>query len=262
MYSSRLSHRCATNRYFQVLGSIHDIESYLGIDNTLSLHACLFTSHWAHLSIIPLWLSSILFHLASSGTYSQWMYNPLASIQVSHGIWDPHSYTHALSTLVYLSHLPINSGMILSYGGVYHVLYTLGFCTLTQIYSIILILDLLSIMSLSISSLQYNMSTSSLKSIVMASTHLGRYNSYICLFKQFIVSYLSSPPLHISSHSMSLVSLALLLWSGHLIDIQCSSIGYPYPLSFLGGLKSNTSSITLSDISHHHLSVSILTLLG
>jgi hypothetical protein len=27
--------RCATNKYFQIIGSIHDIESYFGIDNTV-----------------------------------------------------------------------------------------------------------------------------------------------------------------------------------------------------------------------------------
>ena len=30
--------RCGTNKYFQIIGSIHDIESYFGLDNTSSLN--------------------------------------------------------------------------------------------------------------------------------------------------------------------------------------------------------------------------------
>ena len=44
--------RCATNKYFQIIGSIHDIESYFGIDNTFSLNVQIFFSHWGHLAII------------------------------------------------------------------------------------------------------------------------------------------------------------------------------------------------------------------
>ena len=47
-----LNGRCATSRYLQVVGSIHDIESYFGIDNTLSLNLQIFTAHWGHLTII------------------------------------------------------------------------------------------------------------------------------------------------------------------------------------------------------------------
>jgi hypothetical protein len=82
-----LSHRCATNKYFQVIGSIHDIESYSALDNTSSLNEHLFTPHWVHLSIIPSWLSSILFHLAWHRTYTLWVNNPLASLQISHDIY-------------------------------------------------------------------------------------------------------------------------------------------------------------------------------
>jgi len=34
----QLAYRCATNRYLQVIGSIHDIESHVSIDNTSSLN--------------------------------------------------------------------------------------------------------------------------------------------------------------------------------------------------------------------------------
>jgi hypothetical protein len=158
LYTNTLSHRCATNRYFQVIGSIHDIESYCALDNTSSLNGHLFISHWAHLSIIPSWLSSIFFHLGLSSTYMLWYHNPIASLQISHGIWDPHLHTHPLSILGIFIHPAINSRVVLSYGGAYNMSYTLGFNTLTQIYSITLILDLFSIITLILASFHHMIS--------------------------------------------------------------------------------------------------------
>ena len=64
--------RCATsatNKYFQIIGSIHDIESYFGIDNTSTLNVQIFFSHWGHLSIIFLWVSRNLYHIGWNGNY-------------------------------------------------------------------------------------------------------------------------------------------------------------------------------------------------
>jgi len=48
--------RCATNKYFQILGSIHDIESYSSIDHTSSYDVQIFLCHWGHLAIILVWV--------------------------------------------------------------------------------------------------------------------------------------------------------------------------------------------------------------
>ena len=85
--------RCATNKYFQMIGSIHDIESYFHIDNTSSLNIQVFLSHWGHLAIIFIWVSSNLFHIAWNGNYELWILNPIATIPIAHGIWDPHFAT-------------------------------------------------------------------------------------------------------------------------------------------------------------------------
>merc|ERR1712186_187380 len=82
--------RCATGRYFQVIGNIHDIESYFGIDNALSLNTQIFLSHWGHLAIIFLWVSGNLFHIGWNGNYELWVKNPIATMPIAHGIWDPH----------------------------------------------------------------------------------------------------------------------------------------------------------------------------
>ena len=73
--------RCATNKYFQIIGSIHDIESYFRIDNTSSLNVQIFFSNWAHLAIIFVWVSRNLFHIGWNGNYELWVKNPIASIQ-------------------------------------------------------------------------------------------------------------------------------------------------------------------------------------
>ena len=47
-----LDGRCATNKYFQIIGSIHDIESYFGIDNTAGSYVQILFCHWGHKAII------------------------------------------------------------------------------------------------------------------------------------------------------------------------------------------------------------------
>ena len=83
--------RCATNKYFQIIGSIHDIESYFGLDNTSSLNLQIFFSHWGHLAIIFAWTSTNLFHTACNANYELWVKNPVARIPIAHGLWDPHA---------------------------------------------------------------------------------------------------------------------------------------------------------------------------
>jgi photosystem I P700 chlorophyll a apoprotein A2 len=204
-------------------------------------------------TLILIWLSSIFLHLGMCGTYTQWLCNPLACVQLSHGIWDPHLYTHSPTSRVTISTFnAINTSVVLSYSGVSNILYTLGFSTVTQIYSVVLIMDMLSVCSLLVGWIHIKIpSWSSSRS---TSRHL--YNPEIVS----VISHITSPSIHISSQSIILLSLAQLLWSAHLIDIQGGTSIHSYPLSFVGGLKSDTCSIVLSDISHHHLALSILLL--
>jgi hypothetical protein len=85
-----LDGRCATSQYFQVIGSIHDIQSYFGIDDSFSFNMQIFLSHWGHLAIIFIWVSSIQFHIGSHGNYQLWEHNPINSIPIAHAVFDPH----------------------------------------------------------------------------------------------------------------------------------------------------------------------------
>ncbi len=106
MIYSQFGFRCATKKYFQIIGSIHDIESYFGIDNHTSLNVQMLFCHWGHLAIIFVWVSRNLFHIGWNGNYSLWVLNPIATIPIAHGIWDPdlantntRDYTIVLSSV-------------------------------------------------------------------------------------------------------------------------------------------------------------------
>ena len=175
----------------------------------------------------------------------------MALVQLSHGVWDPHLYTHPSTSRGSLGTLnDINSRVVLSYSGVYNTLYTLGFKTMTQIYSIVLILDMLSVVTLLLGAIHLKVPSWG----ASRSTFRHLYNT------MSVTSHITSPPMHISSQSITLLALGQLLWSTHLIDIQGVTMKGVYPLSFVGGLKSDTSCIMLSDISHHHLALPILLL--
>jgi hypothetical protein len=82
--------RCATNKYFQIIGSIHDIESYSPIDHTSSYDVQILLCHWGHLAIILVWVSRNLFHIGWNGNYELWEQNPIDTLPIADGIWDPH----------------------------------------------------------------------------------------------------------------------------------------------------------------------------
>ena len=128
-----LDGRCATNKYFQIIGSIHDIESYFRIDNTPSSYVQIFFSHWAHKAIIFVWVSRNLFHIAWNGNYELWEQNPIKTIPIAHGICDPH---FALS----------NIRNKIAYNGIYNWLYTLGFDSVFKhLYNFVITDELLAV---------------------------------------------------------------------------------------------------------------------
>lgn len=143
--NAKLNGRCATNKYFQIIGSIHDIESYFGIDNTSSLNLQIFFCHWGHLAIIFLWVSRNLFHISYSGNYSLWVWKPIATGPIAHGIWDPH-FGLAISDAY--SSSKSDYTILLSYSGIYNWLYTVGYNNIFQIYNTQIILQLLALLSI------------------------------------------------------------------------------------------------------------------
>jgi len=130
-----LDGRCATNRYFQVIGNIHDIESYFAIDHAFSLNVNIFLCHWGHLAIIFMWLSAIHYHVGHEGNYQLWSINPINTIPIAHAVFDPH---FALSEIT-------NN---ISHSGIYNALLSLGFSSVSDLYNVVIASELLALISL------------------------------------------------------------------------------------------------------------------
>ena len=141
------SSRCATNKYFQIIGSIHDIESYFGLDNTSSLNVQIFLGHWGHLSIILWWLATNLFHLGWNANYQLSVKNPIRTNGIAHAIWDPHA-RFLISQKIYSMFKTSAHTIVLSYSGIYNWLYTVGFNSVNEIYNLIIQLELLAVISI------------------------------------------------------------------------------------------------------------------
>jgi photosystem I P700 chlorophyll a apoprotein A2 len=297
LYLHQTNGRCATNKYFQIIGNIHDIESYLGIDNTASLNAQIFLCHWAHLAIIFVWVSSNLFHIGWNGNYELWLKNPIATIPIAHSIWDPH---FALSNAY--------SSSVQTYSGIYNWLYTPGFNSVFQIYNFVIMCELLAVISIPLAKV-HNLYFDSLLEALSLSKSLIQdrqaQSRFSWPFKLFVAYFdlLDSTGLRLNFHTGIIIGLISIGWAGHIVHVAIpisrgivisfstlfnSSPSYLYPfytlswiqyssdmdnhnhifrssigagraiLGFDGGLKSNTISLYLTDIAHHHLALGIL----
>ena len=295
LYLHQTNGRCATNKYFQIIGNIHDIESYLGIDNTASLNAQIFLCHWAHLAIIFMWVSGNFFHIGWNGNYELWLKNPIATIPIAHSIWDPH---FALSNAY--------SSSVQTYSGIYNWLYTPGFNSVFQIYNFVMMCELLAVISIPLAKV-HNLYFDSLLEALSLSKSLIQdrqaQSRFSWPFKLFVAYFdlLDSTGLRLNFHTGIIIGLVSIAWSGHIIHVAIpasrgivvsfstlfnSSPSYLYPfytlswieyssdmdnhifrssigagraiLGFDGGLKSNTISLYLTDIAHHHLALGIL----
>lgn len=253
--------RCATNKYFQIIGSIHDIESYFGLDNTSSLNVQIFFCHWGHLAIIFVWVSSNLFHTGWNANYELWVKNPMASRQIAHGIWDPHGSSISASYSSPRSDYTI----VLSYSGIYNWLYTVGFNSVNQIYNLIIICELLAVISIPLSQVHLILNDELLQWLTLNKCSLPKpsFISLVCIT-------ISSYNIRFNFHTGILMGFFSIAWCAHLLDVaipigrginlHTASADYAATLylTFTGGLKSNTISLYLTDIAHHHLGLGIV----
>ena len=228
--------RCVTSKYFQVLGNIHDIESY--IDNTLSLNVQIFISHWGHLSIIILWITGNLFHIGWSGNYELWIRNPIATIPISHGIMDPH-FGVSISDAYSCGNSDYT--VVLSYSGIYNWLYASGFVTVFQVYNFVISCELLAVFSISLAKIHlinledillwtrwYSFRMIGLTinlelEIMQEYLHMKlALDITICHFEwplQLFVSYFDLSGLRLNYHVGILIGFLSIAWSGHLVHV-------------------------------------------
>ena len=241
-----------------------------------------------------------------------WVFNPIATIPIAHGISDPHFA------------LPINysSGksdytILLSYSGISNWLYTLGFNSVFHVYKLSIICSLLAVISIPLAKVHSLYFEELLQWL--------RLNNYGCIYLRrisgvgllhtlpttdikvhpifiwpfhFFVAYFDLANLRFNFHTGTLIGFLSIAWCGHLVHVAIPisrGMGVSYTLclslhdifsskwvvlssdidkdnhifstsvgagqailTFLGGLKSRTISLYLTDIAHHHLGVAIL----
>lgn len=295
----RLDARCATNRIFQVLGNIHDLEAYYRIENSAALNATLFISHWAHLAIIFMWIAGNFFHIGWTGNYELWILNPVKTIPIAHSIFDPHMGSSEVE-------------MQACYSGLYNWLYSTGFTSNQEIYNLVISFECLSLSAVllaflhlifidsylqwmnggtpvtirpisKIRDIQFKLNLAGL----VRATKKGMTSIPLRLFTFFF----DGSALRLNFHIGALIGLSSVAWAGHIIhqalpvsrgiksgfstlftngtvfgqdmDKDNHIYGSTYGagnviLSFFGGLKSETQSLYLSDISHHHLAIGVV----
>jgi len=282
--------RCATGRYFQIIGCIHDIESNFGIDNALSLNTQIFLSHWGHLSIIFLWVSGNLFHIGWNGNYELWVNNPIATIPIAHGIWDPH-FGKAISDAY--SSGGSDSAVVLSYSGIYNWLYASGFMKVNDIYNFVILSECVAVISLLLGKVHLIYLEDMLQ--WFAVQDLAPATFYLP-FRLFLACFDLSG-LRLNFHIGVMIGFSSIAWCGHLVHVAIpasrgiaaindgpggiaaindgpagglypfytgnwalysSGVDDDHTLTFLGGFKSDTASLYLTDIAHHHLAVGVL----
>ena len=127
---------CTTGKYFLVLGSIHDVEVFLGLRSSMDLVSTLFCSHLGHLSVIFLWCSGNLFHIGFHGNFELFVSNPLSCIPIAHTVFDPHF------GLIGVGAYAPYSSFIISVSGIYNWLLVSGVQSTLQIYRLVVLFHL------------------------------------------------------------------------------------------------------------------------
>jgi photosystem I P700 chlorophyll a apoprotein A2 len=228
-----------------------------------------------------MWVSRNLFHIGWNGNYSLWVLNPIATIPIAHGIWDPD-----------FANSSENDYTIVLSSGIYNWLFISGFNSVFQIYNFVIICEFLAVISIPLGKV-HNIYNSEL-------LHwLALHKPYISIpldinvhpLKRF-VAYFDLGNLRLNFHTGILIGFLSIAWCGHLVDVAIpiergmnvywlntlrlaipKALFFPFYtnnwsrysseiFTFLGGLKSNTISLYLTDIAHHHIATGILFILA
>jgi len=213
-----------------------------------------------------MWLSGNLYHIGWNANYELWLNNPIQSIPIAHGLWDPHfglSVSEAYSISAYYEY-----AVVLSYSGLYNWMTTVGFSSVFQIYNGVLLCELVAVCSLLLGKMHLLLNESLLQwfskhSLSLFSAGIGSFLWPVRLGSVLI----EASTLRANFHTGVLIGFTSLAWSGHLLHVAIPvsrstnmNIAPPqvYSLTLDGGLKSDTASLYLSDIAHHHIAIGIL----
>jgi len=230
----------------------------------------------SQLSLIFTWASGNLFHLAWQSNYTFWQSNPSRIIPISHNIWDPN-FGLISSDVFSAGYTDVSA--LLSTSGLHNWLYTAGLRNETDIYLMAVSMEFIAVASLVVA---YLHSLLAEKGFLNSSSLTTMEIAY------------TSPGYRLNYHLSVLLGLTSILWSGHLIHVAipysrasgsslhlapllkgdwiayslksdaaahipgCSQYSGTSILTFIGGLKSASNSLQLTDIAHHHLALGVV----
>nr|QIZ74392.1 P700 apoprotein A2 of photosystem I [Draparnaldia mutabilis] len=280
-FSKGLAQDPTTRRIWFGIATAHDFESHDGMTEEL-VYQKIFASHFGQLSIIFLWTSGNLFHVAWQGNFEQWVQDPLHVRPIAHAIWDPHFEQPAVEAFTRGGATgPVN----IATSGVYQWWYTIGLRANQDLYNGSLFLSILSAVFL--------------------------LAGWLHLQKNFrpSLSWFKDAESRLNHHLSGLFGISSLAWTGHLVHVAIPAsrgqrVGWdnflttlPHPqglsplwtgnwaayaqnpdsashifstsqgsgqaiLTFLGGFHPQTQSLWLSDMAHHHLAIAVIFILA
>ena len=271
-FSQDLAQDPTTRRIWYGVATAHDFETHDGMTEE-NLYQKIFASHFGHLAIIFLWTSGSLFHVAWQGNFEQWIQDPLTVKPIAHAIWDPHFGQPAIDAFTQGGASgPVN----IAYSGVYHWWYTIGMTTNVELYSGAVFLMILAAVMLFAGWLHLQPKfRPSLSWFKNAESRLNHHLSGLIGFSSIAwaghLIHVAIPEsrgqhvgwdnfLTVKPHPAGLAPFFTGNWavyaqnpdtSGHVFG-TAQGAGTAI-LTFLGGFHSQTESLWLTDIAHHHL---------
>ena len=250
------------------------------------------------MAIISTSVASEVFHIGWNGGFSLSCKNPIGRIPIAHPIGDPHfgnpiseAYSSPKSYYRFLQ----------GFSGIYNWLYTVRFNTLVEVYNFVITHEFFGVTFIRIGNLHFIYSCQFTQWVALNKGGNREGHQLVCIPSErialdrclhpifiwpckFFVAYFDC--LRLTFGAMSglcemLVTLAG-LWALHSVPALGEGgtlLTQPriLPLSFytgdwlsyhgriltwLGGLKSNSGSLYLRDIAHHHFGVALLFLWG
>jgi len=91
--ASALGHyaaRSSSQRLFNFLGSVHDLEALVTSRSAGSTMRALLLGHWLHLAVVLCWFAGIVVHTGFQANLDLWLDNPVRFGSIAHALWDPH----------------------------------------------------------------------------------------------------------------------------------------------------------------------------
>lgn len=276
-FSQGLAQDPTTRRIWFGIATSHDFESHDGMTEK-DLYQKIFASHFGQLAIIFLWTSGNLFHVAWQGNFEQWITDPLHVRPVAHAIFDPHFGQPAIEAF---TRSQIAAPVNIAYSGVYQWWYTIGMRSNTDLFNGSIFLLLLASLSLLAGWLhlqpKYSPSVSWFKNAESRLNHhlsgLFGVSSLAWAGHLIHVAIPESRGQHVRwdnflsvvPHPSGLAPFFSGNWSVYSENPDTTSHVFGTNsgsgtaiLTFLGGFHSETKSLWLTDMAHHHLAIAVI----